>query len=277
MNEYMIGGGGDLTLKVKEWGDPTGRPILFIHGWSQAHLCWLNQGLAEELQKFRLVAFDLRGHGGSDAPSGESFYCDGDLWGEDVHAVITELDLNKPTLVGWSYGGIVITDYIRKYGDKNVAGINFVCAATQLTESAMGTFIGPGVLDHFEAATSEDESIHTEAMTKFLRGCFNIPIPESQFREALEYNLSVRPDVRLALLNRDIDASPVLRLIDIPILITQGKKDTIVLPAMAESISSNAKKGSISWYGEVGHAPFAEDSKRFNKELEQFVLQCNQA
>ena len=43
MTEYKINGSGGLGLKVKEWGDPKGQPILFIHGWSQAHLCWFKQ------------------------------------------------------------------------------------------------------------------------------------------------------------------------------------------------------------------------------------------
>ena len=38
--EYKINGGGGLALKVEEWGNPEGQPILFIHGWSQSHLCW---------------------------------------------------------------------------------------------------------------------------------------------------------------------------------------------------------------------------------------------
>ena len=56
-----------------------------------------------------------------------------------------------------------------------------------------------------------------------------------------------------------------------PILISQGREDTIVLPAMAEVISSNSKNASISWFNDVGHAPFVEDVERFNKELETFV------
>jgi len=269
--EYKINGGGGLALKVKEWGNPEGQPILFIHGWSQSHLCWFNQYQDQKLQRFRIIAFDLRGHGGSEAPVGDAFYNDYSLWATDVHSVIDELDLIKPILVGWSYGGIVITDYVKKYGDENLGGVNFVCAATNLTEPAMGTFLGPGILDHFEAATSEDESIHAGAMEKFLRGCFHKPISESDFQGALIYNREVRPDVRLALVGRDVDNSQIVRRMSCPILISQGKEDTIVLPAMAKVIFSNSKNASISWFNDVGHAPFVEDVERFNKELETFV------
>ena len=68
MKVHSVRGGGGLKLHVREWGKADGPPILFIHGWSQNHLCWVKQyddGLADE---FRLVAYDLRGHGMSDAP-----------------------------------------------------------------------------------------------------------------------------------------------------------------------------------------------------------------
>ena len=272
--EYSVQGGGGLNLKVKQWGDQSGMPILFIHGWSQSHMCWSYQYLAEELQKYRLVAFDLRGHGSSDAPQGEHFYTDGRLWAEDVNTIITQLSMEEPVLVGWSFGGIVITDYLKSFGDGNISGVNFVGAAIQLNESAMGTLIGPGLLDHFEGATSEDKSIHTVAMKKFLKGCFSVPLSELDFKQALKWNLDVRPDVRLALTSRDIDASKTVNRIKVPILITQGTSDTIVLPAMAEAIMANAPKSSTSWFEGIGHAPFLEDSARFNKELEDFTVLC---
>ena len=42
-----------------------------------------------------MVAFDLRGHGGSEMPAGDAFYNDYSLWADDVHSVIDELALIK--------------------------------------------------------------------------------------------------------------------------------------------------------------------------------------
>ena len=41
LDEDAVRGGGALRLHVREWGRPDGTPILFIHGWSQNHLCWV--------------------------------------------------------------------------------------------------------------------------------------------------------------------------------------------------------------------------------------------
>ncbi len=39
MKTYTVRGGGGLRLHVREWGKPEEPAILFIHGWSQNHLC----------------------------------------------------------------------------------------------------------------------------------------------------------------------------------------------------------------------------------------------
>jgi len=56
-------------------------------------------------------------------------------------------------------------------------------------------------------------------------------------------------------------------LLDVPVLVTQGRADTVVLPAMAEHILATARTATASWYDGVGHAPHIEAPDRFNQEL----------
>src|SRR5258708_39319382 len=62
MKVHVVRGGGGLRLHVREWGKADGPPILFLHGWSQNHLCWAKQYESSLTGEFRLVACDLRGH-----------------------------------------------------------------------------------------------------------------------------------------------------------------------------------------------------------------------
>src|ERR1700756_961648 len=66
-----------LALAAYAWGNPQGREIVFIHGYSQCHLAWRRQmddaALAAE---FRMVAYDLRGHGSSHQPPARESYPD---------------------------------------------------------------------------------------------------------------------------------------------------------------------------------------------------------
>src|SRR5215208_6534215 len=126
MKTHTVRGGGGLRLHVREWGRPDGTPILFIHGWSQNHLCWAKQYESALADEFRLVAYDLRGHGMSEAPLEPEHYTEDMLWSDDVAAIIEELDLDRTVLVGWSYGSIVICDYLREHGEERVAAVNFV-------------------------------------------------------------------------------------------------------------------------------------------------------
>lgn len=67
-----------LNLAVRRYGDPTHQEILFIHGLGQSRLSWDLQINSDLVDRFRLVTFDLRGHGDSDKPLATSAYSDGD-------------------------------------------------------------------------------------------------------------------------------------------------------------------------------------------------------
>ena len=115
---------------MREWGKADGPPILFIHGWSQNHLCWARQYESALAGEFRLVACDLRGHGMSEAPLEREHYTDAKAWADDVAAIIEELRLDRPVLVGWSYGAFVICDFVRAYGQDRIAANRTVRATS---------------------------------------------------------------------------------------------------------------------------------------------------
>ncbi len=268
---HSVVGGGGLRLNVGEWGNPEGPCILFVHGWSQTYMTWLKQLDGALAEKYRLVAFDLRGHGMSEAPREQAAYTDSRLWAEDVNAVIESLSLTQPLLVGWSYAGLVITDYLRRYGDESVAGVNFVGAAVVLNEQALGPLIGPGFFEIFARATGGDLEESIDAMREFVYRCFAAKLSRKDYERTLCWNMTVRPDVRASLAARDLDASDVLRALKKPVLVTQGMQDETVLPAMAELIQSCCPHATVSWYEESAHGPFIEEAERFNQELDEFA------
>jgi len=40
MKSHTLRGGAGVRLHAREWGDARGIPLVFVHGWSQSHLCW---------------------------------------------------------------------------------------------------------------------------------------------------------------------------------------------------------------------------------------------
>src|SRR4051812_26000066 len=122
--EYEVRGGGGLELHVREWGHPQGPPLLFVHGWSQSQLCWRRQIESRLAETFRIVTFDNRGHGMSERPLTPEHYASGQLWADDVAAIIERTELQRPILVAWSYGGFIVADYVRAYGQAGIGGVN---------------------------------------------------------------------------------------------------------------------------------------------------------
>src|SRR5262249_19135233 len=156
-----ISGGGGVRLHVCETGNPDGRPILFIHGISQCGLTWTRQMNSTLADDHRLVAMDLRGHGRSDKP-GEG-YSDSRLWADDINAVIEALNLNHPVLCSWSYGSLVILDYVRYYGEEEISGINMVGGVTKLGSDEAFSVLTPEFLSLAPGffSTNVEESVCT--------------------------------------------------------------------------------------------------------------------
>jgi pimeloyl-ACP methyl ester carboxylesterase len=266
---HMVTGGAGTTLSVKESGQATGQPILFIHGFSQCWLAWRKQLDADLANEYRLVALDLRGHGRSEKP--QEGYGDAHLWADDIHAVITTLQLEQPVLVGWSYGGIIIADYVGRYGDGHLRGINLVGALTSLGTDAAMQQIGPAflaLLDGFFAPTVAES---VAALEQFMHLMVAAELSEEDFYTLLGYNAMVPPAVRQGLLMRTVDNSSVLGTMQTPVLLTHGRDDQIILPMAAEQHAAAIANTRISWYAQCGHAPFLEDAPRFNQELRAFI------
>jgi non-heme chloroperoxidase len=268
-----VTGGSGIRLHVREWGPRAAPPILFVHGWSQSHMAWRHQYESGLAQDYRLVALDLRGHGMSDKPTEVEAFTDGDLWAADVAAVIAALSLVKPLLVSWSFGGFVISDYLRVHGDAAISGINYVGWGVVMgnTEAEL-RFVGRGFHDHYQGAVSEDMPTAIAAMRGFVHACLGQPVSAEDLETLIACNVMVPRFTRWACtLRKAIDFTPVIERLSVPVLATYGTRDTIALPIAGDHIASVCRRGAASFYEGAGHAPFLEMPERFNRELGEFA------
>ncbi len=269
MQSHTVTGGDGTDLRVDETGRADGRPILFIHGYTQSRLSWDNQMHSDLADEFRLVAMDDRGHGDSEKP--RDAYDDSELWAEDVQSVIETLDLDDPVLVGWSYGGLIISDYLSVYGTEHVSGLNYVGAISKLgTEDALAV-IGEDFTELVPGFESTDVGESIETLDTFIGRCVHGDLDPRDHHYLLGFNAKVPPHVRTGLHSRTVTHDEDLRAIDVPTLLTHGEEDTVVLPGAAEEHSDLIDTAETSWYPDVGHSPFWEAPERFNRELREFV------
>jgi len=102
-----------------------GRPVVFIHGWPIGSLSWEKQIAAVCGAGYRAIAYDRRGFGESSQPdTGYDF----DTFAEDLHQIITTLDLRDITLVGFAMGCGEVSRYLGTYGAERVRSAVFISA-----------------------------------------------------------------------------------------------------------------------------------------------------
>ena len=268
MKTHTITGGGGTPLHLVETGNPTGRPILFIHGFSQCWLAWNRQLGSDLAESHRLVALDLRGHGLSGKP--REGYADSRLWADDVHAAIQALRLDHPVLCGWSYGPLVILDYVRHYGESDIGGMHFVGGVTKLgTEQAMSV-LDPGFLELVPGFFATDVEVSVRSIESLLRKCFVQEPSAADLYLMLGYNLSVPPYVRQALFSRSFDNDDLLPKIRKPVLITHGAQDAIVKPVVVDQHKASMTHAQVHVMPNAGHAASWDDAPGFNRRLSTF-------
>lgn len=99
----LVTGHGGVHLAYETWGDPTGIPVLFLHGGGQTRHAWGGTARALAARGCFAVAADLRGHGDSGwAPDGDYTL---EAFAADVVALAGALPA-APAIVGASMGGL---------------------------------------------------------------------------------------------------------------------------------------------------------------------------
>jgi hypothetical protein len=70
---------------------------------------------------------------------------------------------------------------------------------------------------------------------------------------------------------RTLNIDDILVALNLPVLVTQGSADRLILPAAARYTAQKIPGAKLSMYDSIGHAPFWEDAARFNAELAAVV------
>jgi pimeloyl-ACP methyl ester carboxylesterase len=222
-------------------------------------------------REYRLVAADLRGHGDSTVPA--TGYDSPRAWADDVSALLDYVG-RPAVLVGWSYGGLVITDYVRCHGTRGLAGLVFVGAITEIGRGHPGGRTGPAMRSVLPEALSEDPDVAGPALRAFATGMAHDARP-SRFAGALvEDALRVPAWVRAGLFARDEGSADVLASIDVPTLVLHGASDAVVLPSVAEYTASLVPGATSTVFDRTGHLPFAERAALFDAALADHLKRC---
>jgi pimeloyl-ACP methyl ester carboxylesterase len=106
-DKYFDAGG--VRLRYVEQG--AGEPVVLVHGFTNTADIWSANGITQDLARnYRVIAFDMRGHGKSDKPHDAARY--GREMGLDIVRLLDHLGIQRAHIVGYSMGGHVVSQLL---------------------------------------------------------------------------------------------------------------------------------------------------------------------
>lgn len=245
-------------------GDPSGTPLIFLHGIGGAARAWRRQ-LASFGDRFRAIAWDMPGYGGSAPLASVSIAA----LAEALQQFMEQLGATKPVLVGHSIGGMIVQKWLVQSHELPRAVVlaqtspAFGKADGDWQKSFIAARLGP--LDRGETMKSLAPSLVKELVgddpdpngMELARECMG-SVPEASYRAMM-----------LALIG--FDQRSTLGDISVPTLLLSGSKDNNApAPMMAKTASYIPGSQYVELAG-VGHLANLERPDAFDKALGDFL------
>ncbi len=232
--------------------------VVFVHGWACDGSYWIRQVDAFK-HEYRMVTVDLAGHGKSGTNR--------ELWtvehfGEDVAAVVNQLDLKKVALVGHSMGGAICIEAARRLPDQVVVlvGVDtYQSLSEPAPEDMIEKFIAPFREDFY--ATALD----------FVKGIFGPEADSALVRQVADDMADIDPIIGVGCFEQMFvyDASAALAEMRKPIRSINCE----VWPTNVEVNRAVAQSGEVVLMPGVGHFPHLEDPATFNISLRKILTE----
>ena len=215
---------------------------------------------------FRLLRYDARGHGRSDAPAGSYSF---DRLGRDAVELLDALAIERVHMLGLSLGGIVA----------QWMGIHVPERIERLVLSNTAAYLGPpsSWTATIEQLTEARDMEGTADM--FLRNWFPAELldTESPVVRAFRETLLSTPRAGIAgswAAIRDADFRRTIRLIDRPTLVIAGQHDTVTSVAHARELAEAIPDAHLEILPSV-HLPNVQVAEAFVGLVVRFLLQAD--
>jgi pimeloyl-ACP methyl ester carboxylesterase len=172
MPYVTVGQENSAPIKIHYDDIGAGKPIVLIHGFPLSGRSWEKQVPALLQAGYRVITYDRRGFGYSSQPS---FGYDYDTFAQDLHELITALDLHDIVLGGMSMGGGEVARYFGTYGSERVSAAVVISGVPPFLLKTPETPYGldQSVFDDIQAAIAKDRLAY---LTGFLAAFFNTDV-----------------------------------------------------------------------------------------------------
>ena len=225
----------------------TGPPVMLIHGWPLSGRSWEKQLTALLAAGRRVITYDRRGFGKSSQPAKGYDY---DTFAEDLHKLVTTLDLRDFALVGFSMGGGEVARYLGTYGTERVSKAVFMAAVPpfllKTPDNSGGVDIS--IFDGIKQGIVADRLAF---LSQFLANFYNVDvlrgkqISDEVVRDSWNIASGASPIGTLECVTAwYTDFRKDLPRIDVPTLIIHGDSDRILPIEVTGKLTQAAIRGS---------------------------------
>jgi non-heme chloroperoxidase len=227
---------GNIDLYYEDHG--SGKPVVLIHGYPLSGASWERQAPVLLDAGHRVITYDRRGFGKSSHPTTGYNY---DTFAEDLHKLVTQLELRDFALVGFSMGGGEVARYIGKYGSKDVSKAVFISAVPPflLKTSDNPEGVDGSVFEGIQKAIVADRYAF---FAEFFKNFYNMDLllgkRVSEQAVQASWNVAVGASATASLAcvpTWHEDFRNDLTRVDVPTLVIQGDADRI-LPITASGL-----------------------------------------
>jgi non-heme chloroperoxidase len=264
---------GNIDLYYEDHG--SGKPVVLIHGWPLSGASWEKQTAALLDAGYRVIAYDRRGFGRSSQPSSGYDY---DTFAEDLHKLLTKLDLRDVALVGFSMGGGEVARYLGTYGSKGVSKAVFIASVPPflLKTADNPEGVDGSVFEGIKKAIAADRPAFLSA---FLANFYNVDVLGGKriSDQVVQYNWNVGVGASakgtLDCVSAWVtDFRKDLPRIDVPALVSHGDADRILPIAASGTRTHKAVKGARIMVVAGGpHGLTWTHAETVNRELLNFL------
>ena len=251
-----------VTLQYVESGDPTGIPVVFLHGYYRLLAVVRAATAAPPGGDIRAIALTLRGHGDADRPATGYSHDD---FAADVAAFLADQDLEQAVIVGHSLGSSIAQRFAIDHPERCL-GLVLIGASTMWTSN-------PGVMELSAFIASMEDPVDPAFVHEFQASTVVRPVPDSLIATAVAESLKVPARVwREALASHlEADYTDELGGITVPTLLLAGGRDDLT-PYEAQLVLQALIPGSrLINYPDGGHAVHWEDPAQVAADIATFV------
>lgn len=261
-----------IETYYEDYGE--GEPLVVLHGATADHQVWAEQ-LQPLTDEYRVILYDLRGHGKTGESDWGTYTVD--LYADDLVAFIEALELEQPTILGHSWGGMIGYVTAMRYPE-SISGLATVSAMTPQTYST-GEWAYKSVFMPLVTPVMDNDRIVNGIEWVFEQIFGDSPGGEMDELERLrdEHDCEM-PEIAADERGKILDATRSyfsterpIQDIDVPVLMLYGENELPFLEAHAENLQRILDDCQTAEIPDAGHNAQADNPDFILNHLRDFM------